>query len=78
LAFISNVDTAFEVINADTSDVLCKFVLTRISGELRIALTHRNLENWEDLRAFFTNTYTAKRSLDFHATELFGAKQGKK
>jgi hypothetical protein len=35
------------------------------------------LENWEDLRAFLKNTYTEKRTLDFHATQLFGAKQGK-
>jgi hypothetical protein len=33
LAFISNVDTAFEVINPDNSHDLYKFVLTRISGE---------------------------------------------
>jgi hypothetical protein len=52
LAFISNVDTAFQVINPDNSDVLYKFVLTRISGEPRVAITHRNLENWEDLRTF--------------------------
>jgi len=77
LAFISNVDTAFEVINPDNADVLYKFVLTRISGEPRVAITHRNLENWEDLRAFLRNTYTEKRTLDFHATQLFGAKQGK-
>jgi transposase InsO family protein len=70
LAFISNVDTAFEVIDPDNADVLYKFVLTRISGEPRVAITHRNLENWED-------TYTEKRTLDFHATQLFGAKQEK-
>jgi len=77
MAFISNVDTAFEVINPDNSDILYKFVLTRISGEPRVAITHRNLENWEDLRTFLKNTYTEKRTLDFHATQLFGAKQGK-
>jgi hypothetical protein len=77
LAFISNVDTAFEVINPDNADVLCKFVLTRISGELRVAITHRNLENWEDLKAFLWNTYTEKRTLDFQDPQLFGAKQGK-
>ena len=30
-----------------------------------------------ELRAFLRNTYTEKRTLDFHATQLFGAKQGK-
>jgi transposase InsO family protein len=77
LAFISNVDTAFEVINPDNAGTLYKFVLTRISGEPRVAITHRNLENWEDLRTFLKNTYTEKRTLDFHATQLFGARQGK-
>jgi len=77
LAFIYNVDTAFEVKNPDNSDVLCKFVFSKLSGDPRVAITHRNLENWEDLRAFLKNTYTEKRTLDFHATQLFGAKQAK-
>jgi hypothetical protein len=77
LAYNSNVDTAFEVINPENSDILYKFVLTRISGEPRIAITHKNLENWDDLKAFLKNTYTEKRTLDFHATQLFGARQGK-
>ena len=33
------------------------------------------LENWEELRAILRNTYTENRTLDFHATQLFGAKQ---
>jgi hypothetical protein len=77
LTFISNVDTAFEEINPDNADLLYKFVLTRISGEPRVAITHRNLENWDDLRIFLRNTYTERRTLDFHATQLFGAKHGK-
>ena len=77
LAFISNVDTAFEVTDPEQADVLYKFVLTRISGEPRIAITHRNLENWGELRAFLKNTFTEKRTLDYHATQLFGARQGK-
>jgi hypothetical protein len=77
MALISNVDTTFEVINPDNAGTLYKFVLTRISGEPRVAITHRNLENWEDLRTFLKNTYTEKRTLDFRATQLFGAKQGK-
>jgi hypothetical protein len=77
LAFIANVDTAFEVIDPERADVLYKFVLTRISGEPRVAITHRNLENWGELRAFLKNTYTEKRTLDYHATQLFGARQGK-
>jgi hypothetical protein len=77
LTFISNVDTAFEVRDPENSDVLYKFVLTRISGEPRVAISHRNLENWEELRTFLKNTYTEKRTFDFHATQLFGARQGK-
>jgi len=62
LAFISNVDTAFEVINPDNSDVLYKFILTRISGEPRIAIAHRHLENKDDLKAFL-RTPTQKSAL---------------
>ena len=41
LAFISNVDTVFEVINPENPYVLYKFVLTRISGEPRAAIIYR-------------------------------------
>jgi hypothetical protein len=77
LAFIANVDTAFEVIDPRHESTLYKFVLTRISGEPRTAITHRTLENWEDLKDFLKNTYTEKRTLDFHANQLFSTKQGK-
>lgn len=77
LAFICNVDTASKVINPDNSDVLYKFALTRMSGELRAAIIHRNLENLDDLRAFFKNAYKEKCMLHIHTTELFVAKQGK-
>lgn len=42
--FISNVDTAFEVVNPDHRGRLYKFVLTRISGEPRTAIAHRHLQ----------------------------------
>jgi hypothetical protein len=45
LAFIANVNTAFEVIDPRNAGTLYKFVLTRISGEARTAIAHRNLEN---------------------------------
>ena len=69
LAFISNVDTDFEVINPENSDVLYKFVLTKISRELSVVITHRNLENWDDLKTFLKNTYTEKTHvrLSLHA-----------
>jgi len=52
LAFIGNVDTAFTVIIPSQEAILYKFVLTRISGEPRTAISHRNLENWADLKEF--------------------------
>ena len=67
LAFIANVDTAFEVIDPRNEDTLFKFMLTRISGEPRTAIVHRNLENWGELKEFLKNTYTKKRKLDYHA-----------
>jgi hypothetical protein len=47
LAFVANVDTAFEVIDPGKADALYKCVLTRTSGEPCIAITHQNFENWE-------------------------------
>jgi uncharacterized FlgJ-related protein len=35
------------------------------------------LENWEELKEFLKNTYTEKRTLDFHANQLFSTKQSK-
>ena len=77
LAFIANVDTAFEVIDPRNEGTLFKFVLTRISGEPRTAIAHRNLETWEELKEFLKNTYTEKRTLDYHANQLFSTKQTK-
>jgi hypothetical protein len=74
LTFISNVNRAFEVINPTHADRLYKYVLTKISGEPRIAIAHKNLDKWEELREFFRNTYVEKRTLDFHANQLFRAK----
>lgn len=58
LAFISNVDIVFEVINPENSHLLYKSVLTRISCEPRVTITYRNLENWDDLRTILKNAYT--------------------
>jgi hypothetical protein len=77
LAFIGNVDTAFAVINPEQEAILYKFVLTRISGEPRTAISHRNLNSWLELKEFLQNSYIEKRTLDFHASQLFKAKQGK-
>jgi hypothetical protein len=77
LAFIGNVNTAFTVINPEQEVILYNFVLTRISGESRTAISHRNLDNWAELKEFLRNSYIEKRTLDYHASQLFRAKQGK-
>ena len=77
LAFIGNMDTAFAVINPVQEDVLYKFVLMPISGEPRTAIIHKNLNNWTELKEFLKNVYIEKRTLDFHASLLFKARQGK-
>jgi hypothetical protein len=77
LAFIANVDTAFEVIDLRNEGILFKFVLTRISGEPITAIAYRNLENWENLKEFLKNTYTEKRTLNYHANQLFSTNQSK-
>jgi hypothetical protein len=77
LTFVSNVDTAFGCINPENKGRLYQFILTKISGEPRTAISHRNLENWEELKEFLRNTYIEKRTLDFHANQLFTAKQSK-
>jgi hypothetical protein len=43
LTFISNVDTAFEVINPEYEESLYKFVLSRFSGEPRTTILHRRI-----------------------------------
>ena len=75
LSFIGIVDTAFAVINLSQEDILYKFVLTRISGEPRTAVagTSTNGRNLE----FLQNAYIEKRTLDFHGSQLFKARQGK-
>jgi hypothetical protein len=77
LAFTGNVDTAFTVINPSQEVILYKLVLTRISGESRTAISHRNFENWADLKESLQNAYIEKRILDFHASQLFKVRQGK-
>ena len=52
-------------------------MLTRISGEPRTAISHRNFDNWIELREFLCNSYIEKRTLDYHASQLFKATQTK-
>jgi hypothetical protein len=72
------VDTAFADIYPFWGDVLCKFDLTRISGEHRTTTSHRNLDNWGELKDFLNNSYIEKTLLDFHASQLFKAIKKKK
>ena len=46
-------------------------------GETRTAISHRNLANWAELKDFLKSSYIEKRTLDFHASQLFKARQGK-
>ena len=77
LAFIGNVDTAFAVINPEQEAILYKVVLTRINGVPRTAIIHRNLDSWTELKEFLQNSYIEKRTLDYHASQLLKARQGK-
>ena len=65
------------MIDPRNEGILFKFVLTRISGEPRTAIAQRNLENWDESKEFLRNTYTEKRTLDYHANQLFNTKQSK-
>jgi len=56
LAYIGNVDTAFAVINPSQEAILYKFVLMRICGEPRTAISHRSLECWAKLKRVLQNT----------------------
>jgi hypothetical protein len=54
LTFISNVNTAFDMMNLIHGERLYKFMLT--NGENRTAIAHRNLDNWVELREISRNT----------------------
>jgi hypothetical protein len=77
LASTGNVDTAFAVINPEQEAILYKCVLTRISGDPRTAIGHRNLDSWAELKEFLRKSYKENRTLDFHASQVFRARQGK-
>jgi hypothetical protein len=69
LAFVANEDTSFDVTDPSNADTLYKFVLTRMRGEPRIAIIHRDMENWEQLKVFLRNTYRKEDArLSLHST----------
>ena len=77
VAFIGNVDAAFAMINPEQEPILYMFVLTRISGEPRTSISQRNFDSWTELKEFLQNSYVEKRTLDYHASQLSKARQGK-
>ena len=77
VTFIGNVDTAFAIVDPEQEATLYKFMLTRISSEPRIAINHRNFDNWAELKEFLSNSYIERRTLDYHAGQLFIARQAK-
>jgi hypothetical protein len=56
---------------------LYKFLLTRISGKPRTAINHRKLNSWAKHKELLQNDCIKKRTLDFHASQPFEARQGK-
>lgn len=64
LAFIGNIDTAFSATNPNQEDILYKFVLTRISGEPRMVISHRKLDNWSELKEFLYKKENARFSCE--------------
>jgi hypothetical protein len=56
---------------------LYKFVLTHISGEPRTAINHRKLNSWAEHKEILPNVCINKRTLDFHASQIFKSRQGK-
>jgi hypothetical protein len=52
LTFVSNVDTTFGSIDPENRNRLYQVLLAKTSGKPRIAISHRNLENWEGLKNF--------------------------
>jgi hypothetical protein len=77
LAFIGNVDRAFGVIIRCRRLCCLSFFFMRISGETRAAIIHRKLDIWVELKEILKNSYIKKRTLDFHESQLYKAKQGK-
>jgi hypothetical protein len=77
LAFIGNVDMAFAVINPVQEDVLYKFVLMRVIGESRTAVSHSNLGNWAALEEFLKNLYIDKRCLIFMPASYLKPNKGR-
>ena len=70
-------DTTFTVINPEQEAILYKSVLTHISSEPRTAISHRNFDSWMEFKEFLQNSYIEKQTLDYHASQLFKARQGK-
>jgi hypothetical protein len=65
LTFVSNIDTAFRCINPNNEERLHQFVLTRITGDTRTAISHSNLESWEELKRISQKYMCRKENVRF-------------
>jgi hypothetical protein len=74
---VPNVDTTFSCLSPENRSRLYQFVLGKISCESTTTISRRNFENWEECKEFLRNTYIEKTTLDFHANQLFKAKQNR-
>lgn len=76
--FITNVDSAYRLVNPMEHDLFYNFVLTKIKGEARSKLlVRRDITNWRKVKAALEEYYGESRTLDFYACQMFQAKQGK-
>jgi hypothetical protein len=78
LAFIANVDTAFEVTDPRNEGTFFKFVLTLINGEPMIVIAHRNLENWRVQSFLRIRTLKRERWIIMLITFQYQTKQSRK
>ena len=53
---MGKVDLSLSVIDPNQEGKLYKFVKTRITGQPRTAFTHKNLDNWLDLKNVLKET----------------------
>jgi hypothetical protein len=76
--FIENLDVVFEMVDPSKHDVLLKFVKAKVTGDARSTLMVRDLtHSWELLKAILEENYATRRTLDYYASKIFSARQGK-
>ena len=74
--FIENVDVAFELVHANTHDILLKFGKTKITGDARSKEIVRYLTHtWAIVKGILEENYTVCRTLDFYTCRMFSTRQ---